>query len=220
MRRRNRAVVGILAILTAAVICAALYLVYSQLLPVRRPKNRYQGTVSKYISSVDKDGDGVDDQTDILKGALAYVRKRPQYLSKYYADGYPDDGYGVCTDVVAAALRSAGYDLMELVQEDIRLFPGSYAVSEPDANIDFRRVENLSVYFSHQAISLTTDITDIEAWQGGDIVIFENHIGIISDRRNQNGVPYLIHHSGPMQTQYEEDILENRTDILGHYRVS
>ena len=59
-----------------------------------------------------------------------------------------------------------------------------------------------------------------EQWQGGDIVIFERHIGIVSDRRNKNGVPYVIHHNDPWQTAYEQDILEERTDIVGHYRIS
>ena len=59
-----------------------------------------------------------------------------------------------------------------------------------------------------------------EQWQGGDIVIFERHIGIVSDRRNKNGVPYVIHHNAPWQTAYEQDILEERTDIVGHYRIS
>lgn len=51
-------------------------------------------------------------------------------------------------------------------------------------------------------------------------MIFENHIGIVSDRRNKNGVPYIIHHNDPWQSAYEQDILEKRTDIVGHYRIS
>ena len=46
---------------------------------------------------MDADGDGVDDQTDVLDNALAYVDTRPKYKSRYYQTGYPDDGYGVCT---------------------------------------------------------------------------------------------------------------------------
>ena len=42
-----------------------------------------------------------------------------------------------------------------------------------DKNIDFRRVKNLKVYFDNNAISLTTDINEIEEWQGGDIVVFK-----------------------------------------------
>lgn len=41
-----------------------------------RPKNEYNGTeITPYHSSVDKDGDGTDDQTDILTNALVYVKK-------------------------------------------------------------------------------------------------------------------------------------------------
>ena len=76
------------------------------------------------------------------------------------------------------------------------------------------------VFFAHHAAALTTDVSRTEEWQGGDLVIFENHIGIVSDRRNKNGVPYIIHHNDPWQSAYEQDILEKRTDIVGHYRIS
>lgn len=40
----------------------------------------------------------------------------------------------------------------------------------------------------------------------GDIVIFgTTHIGIVSDKRNKDGVPYLIHNAG--QPLREEDAL-------------
>ena len=126
----------------------------------------------------------------------------------------------MCTDVVAFALKNAGYDLMEMVQTDIQNNPQDYDISKPDSNIDFRRVRNLKVFFAHTAVSLTTDVHDIESWQGGDIVIFQTHIGMVSDRRNKNGVPYLIHHNDPWQASYEEDILETRDDIVGHYRMT
>ena len=155
-----------------------------------------------------------------LEGALHYVASRPKYKSRYYQTGYPDDGYGVCTDVVAYALRYASYDLMALIEADIQANPNDYNIEEPDIHIDFRRVRNLKVYFAHAALSLTTDVSAIEEWQGGDIVIFQNHIGIVSDRRNRNGVPYVIHHNGPWQKTYEQDILEDRDDIAGHYRMA
>ena len=63
--------------------------------------------IATYISSIDKDGDGIDDQTEILDNAKQYVKTKPKYQSKYYASGYPDDEYGVCTDVVAFALKDA-----------------------------------------------------------------------------------------------------------------
>lgn len=202
----------------AGFLCVYLLFRY-QNTSAKRPADQYGHTIEQIHSAVDKDGDGRDDQTDILQGALAYIETRPKYKSKYYETGYPDDEYGVCTDVVANALKNAGYDLMELVQEDISENPEDYSLEKQDINIDFRRVKNLKVFFAHRAVSLTTDVTRIEEWQGGDIVIFRNHIGIISDRRNEQGVPYVIHHNDPMQSFYEQDILESRTDIEGHYRM-
>lgn len=187
------------------------------------PHRKYSNedfNIDTYISQVDKDLDGVDDQTDILEGVRNYIAKKPKYKSKYYATGYPDDLYGVCTDVVAFGLKNAGYDLMLLVNEDIKNNKEDYNIETIDINIDFRRVRNLKVYFAKNAISLTTDIKNIAEWQGGDIVIFENHIGIISDKRNRKGIPFVIHHANPYQRYYEEDILEYKTDIVGHYRIS
>lgn len=174
--------------------------------------------IAPCYSTADQDQDGVDDQTDLLQSAQAYLEKKPKYRSQYYSGGYPDDEYGVCTDVVGAAFLGAGYDLRELVNADILAHREDYAIETVDKDIDFRRVRNLNVYFARHAVSLTTDLTDIAAWQGGDIVIFPEHIGILSDKRNRRGIPFLLHHAYPMQRHYEEDVLE-RYDILAHYRV-
>ena len=48
-----------------------------------------------------------------------YISTKPKYKSKYYDGGYSVDEYGVCTDVVANGLLGAGYDLRELVNNDI-----------------------------------------------------------------------------------------------------
>ena len=176
--------------------------------------------IETYISDIDMDNDGIDDETDILNNARNYIATKPKYKSKYYGTGYPDDNYGVCTDVVTFSLKNTGYDLMELVNEDIINNKEKYHIKTIDKNIDFRRVVNLKIYFDHHAITLTTNIDEIDKWQGGDIVIFKKHIGIVSDKRNKNGVPFVIHHANPFQINYEEDILENRYDIVGHYRIS
>ena len=189
-----------------------------EITPVHDHSNADFG-IPEIQSSVDMDGDGIDDQTDILMSARSYIAKKPIYKSKYYASGYPNDNYGVCTDVVASALKNSGYDLMQLVHDDIIAHPQAYAIDTPDIRIDVRRVANLKVYFDHTATALTTDVHDISAWQGGDIAVFQNHIGIVSDQRNSRGVPYVIHHNSRFQARYEEDILEKRDDITGHYRI-
>ena len=176
--------------------------------------------IKTYISKTDKDNDGIDDQTDILNNVSEYIKTNPKYKSKYYATGYPNDEYGVCTDVVAFGLKGAGYDLMNLVNEHIKTNRNLYDIDVIDKNIDFRRVQNLKVYLDNNAIALTNDINKIKEWQGGDIVVFKNHIGIVSDKRNKKGIPFIIHHANPYQRYYEEDILEYRNNIIGHYRIS
>ena len=122
------------------------------------PEHKYSNedfTIKTYISSIDKDKDAIDDQTDILNNAKKYVETKPKYKSKYYNTGYPNDGYGVCTDVVGFALKESGYDLMTLVNEDVKLHKERYNIKIIDKNIDFRRVNNLNIYFKYNSISLT-----------------------------------------------------------------
>ena len=175
--------------------------------------------ITTYKSLIDKDEDGVDDQTDILQSAKEYLATNPKYKSKYYGTGYPDDEYGVCTDVVAFALLHSGYDIMTLLNEDVIKARDAYDIDIVDKNIDFRRVNNLDTYFKRHMISLSTDLSNISDWQGGDIVVFDGHIGIVSDKRNFKGIPFLLHNANPYQIRYEEDVLEKYT-IISHYRVS
>lgn len=194
-------------------------LYYFEVIPHVRYTNEFFH-FSTYDSDFDADQDGIDDQTDILNGALQYIKTRPKYKSKYYSTGYPDDEYGTCVDVVNFALLNAGYDIQKLLYEDVLLNPEVYEIEIIDKNIDFRRVLNLNTYLKRHAISLTTDLKEYEMWQGGDIVVFESHIGIISSARNRKKIPFLIHHSRPNQLYYEEDVLEKQGKIIGHYRMS
>jgi uncharacterized protein YijF (DUF1287 family) len=169
-------------------------------------------------SGADFDKDGTDDYADIVVGAKLDADNRPRYVSKYYADAYPPENEGVCTDLVWRAFASAGYSLKDMVDTDIRQTPDAYPdVEKRDANIDFRRVPNLKIFFDRHATSLTCDLNEIGEWQAGDIVIVNGtkHIGIVSDKRNRNGVPYLLHNGG--QPDREQDILES-SSITAHYR--
>ncbi len=216
---KNKIIVLLIVILV--VILSIIILYKLSIIPHKQYTNK-DFDIKTYISGIDKDNDGIDDQTDILNNVKKYIHTKPKYQSKYYNTGYPNDEYGVCTDVVGFGLKDAGYNLMELVNEDIIAHKDRYNIKSIDKNIDFRRVRNLNVYLKNNHISLTTDLSKIAEWQGGDIIVFKDHIGIISDKRNKKGIPFLIHHANPMQIKYEEDILElyNKDYIIGHYRIS
>ena len=86
------------------VILIITYIFYhNNLLP--HPKyTKKDFNIPTYKSANDQDHDGLDDQSDILKNVREYIQTKPQYKSKYYQGGYPDDNYGVCSDVVAFGL--------------------------------------------------------------------------------------------------------------------
>ena len=171
---------------------------------------------------MDFDGDGVDDYTDILAGARKDAEAAPAYDDGYYQGGYPPADRGACTDVVWRAFAEAGYDLKAMVDADVAAHPADYASAAPapDPNIDFRRTGVLDVFLSKYAQTLTTDTSDKAAWQGGDIVVFEytRHIGVVSDLRGGDGLPFIIHNMG--QRQRENDYLAFRKHmaVTGHYR--
>ena len=185
------------------------------------PKKRYTAEdfgIETIKSSTDYNKNGTNDYTDILLGARKDAENHPTYNGNYYDGGYPPDNIGVCTDVVWRAFKNAGYSLRDMVNRDIINRREAYPQIEVrDNNIDFRRVSNLQTFFEEYAQKLTTDTNEISQWQPGDIVIFNGgkHIGIVSDKRNSKGQPYIIHNGG--QPNREEDYFK-RAEVYAHYR--
>ncbi len=203
-------------ILISAIICIGLFEInYWNLIPKRIYTAEDFGIIT-IKSEIDANHNGIDDYMDIVFGARAFVEIKPKYKSEYYEGGYPPEGIGVCTDVVWKGLKNAGYSLKDLVDEDISKNLECYTtITKQDKHIDFRRVKNLKIFFDRKAQSLTLDANRIEEWQPGDIVVYSNHIAIVSDKRNNLGKAYIIHHGG--QPILEEDAL-TRHEIVGHYR--
>ena len=162
MKKKITIIITLIIVILIIIVLYALY--HLNYIEHKKYTNK-DFNIMTYKSKIDKDNDGIDDQTDILNNARDYIKTKPKYKSKYYTTGYPDDEYGVCTDVVAFALKDAGYDLMELVNEDIKANKDLYNIDNIDnidKKIDFRRVQNLKIYLDNNAISLTTDINKID----------------------------------------------------------
>ena len=101
---KKRLVFIIISIIIMPITVLLLYL-YNSILHKQYTNADFK--IETYVSNIDKDDDGIDDQTDILNNVRNYISKNPKYKSKYYETGYPNDGYGVCTDVVAFGLKDA-----------------------------------------------------------------------------------------------------------------
>lgn len=206
---------GLLVLLLAAAVAGLLWWRFG-------PRPYYtaqQLGIPAVTSPNDGDGDGVEDYADMVAGIRAYFDTKPHYASKYYAGGYPDDGLGVCTDVVWQGFRAAGYQLKELVDADIAACSEAYPYADPDPNIDFRRVVNLDDFFRRHAQVLTNSFDDPSQWQAGDIVVFGDceHIAVCSDKRDRKGIPFILHHGNPIDEAVERPDIYKRP-VTGHYR--
>jgi uncharacterized protein len=163
----------------------------------------------------------------LVQEARLQVGVTISYDSAYRKLPYPGGDVpmsaGVCTDVLIRAFRGLGLDLQEAVHNDMKRgfdqYPRDWGLKGPDPNIDHRRVLNLMTYFKRlgwererRTRSAEFKAGDIAAWNlsGG-----ATHIGIISDRRNEAGIPLVIHNIG--WGAREEDILFSFR-MIGHYR--
>ena len=177
-------------------------------------------------SKVDRNGNGVPDPIDIVNEARKEADQKTVYKDAYYVGGYPPDGEGVCTDVIWRGFKAIGVNIKELIDKDIRNNLSSYKAvnGQPDPNIDFRRVLNQDVFFKRNAIELTNeliedDINNLKEWQPGDIVVFVEayqHVGIISDKRDYDGIPFVIHNNRPCASEAKLSWFPKQ--IHAHYR--
>lgn len=166
----------------------------------------------------------------LVAAADERTRKPVIYDGSYREIGFPwgdvPDHTGVCTDVVIRAYRKLGIDLQHLVNHDMSLnffaYPSfsNWRLTQPDPNIDHRRVLNLQVFFARAGQNLPISYHP-QDYQPGDIVTWNirpgmPHIGIVSDRVAPDGVTPLIIHNIGNGTEYENVLFS--MDITGHFR--
>jgi uncharacterized protein YijF (DUF1287 family) len=161
-----------------------------------------------------------------LKIQNPLILYRSGYTKIPYPNGDVPESYGVCSDVVIRAYREVGVDLQQLVHEDMRKnfdkYPKLWGLTNPDPNIDHRRVPNLRVFFSRKGTVLPSS-RNPDDYKPGDIVTWNlrnkgslPHIGIVTDQRSADGKrPKIVHNIGYGQNL--DDMLFDYK-ITGHYR--
>ncbi len=144
------------------------------------------------------------------------------YDPGYYQISYPNGDVpsgGACTDVIIRVLRKNGMDLQQLIHEDMKkdfsAYPNKWGLSQPDRNIDHRRVPNIMTYFSRRNVDMPVTRNEND-YKPGDIICWElspgiTHIGILLDGTR------VFHNIGP--TSKIDDNFLFRYRIIGHYRL-
>ena len=176
-------------------------------------------------SAHDRDGDGIPDPLDLLIGARktvanadAYTREAEGYIAIAYPMGDVPRTMGVCTDVIIRAARNAGIDIQKELHDDIRRARAAYPMVKGlgDPNIDQRRVATLLPYFKRRWESHTARLDDpADPLRPGDIILMDtfpdrsgpDHIGILSDRVDERGLPLVINNWTEGTVTAEMDLL-------------
>lgn len=157
------------------------------------PKKYYKASdfnIRILYSKVDYDNDNIDDYSDIILGAREQINNKYDNIETF----------------LYLSLKRAGYDLEKMIFEDIELYPNDYVNNS---------LKNINIYLKKYYPSFTNDYNEIANWQPGDIIIFENdNIGIVSDRRNKEGITLIINYNNKV---VEEDSIK-KYPIKGHYR--
>lgn len=173
-------------------------------------------------AAADRDRDGVPDVLDVLMGARKTVLNADAYTEGYVSLPFPHGDVprtmGVCTDVIVRALRNAGLDLQAAVHQDIRKAPRAYPMvkGKGNASIDHRRVKTILPWFKRHMDARSAALDDAaDPLRPGDIVFMDtfaskpgpDHIGIVSDRKNGDGLPLVINNWTNGTVTAEMDLL-------------
>ena len=170
----------------------------------------------------DHDGDGIPDPLDVFIGAKKTVLNADAYTEGYMEMSYPmgdvPRNVGVCTDVIIRAVRNAGIDLQKELHDDIRRARGAYPMVKGNGNpvIDQRRVATLLPYFKRHWQQHGTKLDDpTDPWRPGDVIFMDtfpsksgpDHIGIVSDTLDDEGLPMIINNWTNGTVTKEMDLL-------------
>lgn len=161
-----------------------------------------------------------------VERSTVHVRYVADYVRIPYPGGDVPADTGVCTDEIIRIYRKVGIDLQKEVHEDeighFSEYPRKWRwlLSQPDTNIDHRRVPNLMVFFRRngESLPITTSAAD---YLPGDIVAWDlgggqTHIGMVVDRQPLLAKRYMILHNIGRGPQIEDVLFDWK--IIGHYR--
>ena len=179
-----------------------------------------------------------DAQLRVLACAQSQVALGVKVTRGYHSIEYPwgdiPKRLGTSPDLAIRCLRDLGLDLQQLIHVDRIRYPSRYplhlwASRRPDKSIDHRRLANIYTFlrkFAKPMNELTDSAKKLAKFQPGDLVFwlgqkggeYPSLFGIVSDRRDAQGVPRII--TIIRQESWMSDTHSlGDWQVMGHFRI-
>lgn len=225
MKKKRRSSLGGWLLVAFAVVLGGFFV--RPLIPFLRAQTELTSpaNVEEAVNSLRSDGDF---GSKLAAAALERTQMTVNFDNVYYQIDFPEGDIaadrGKAEDLIVRAYRAEGIDLQVEVHADIKenfySYPQIFGTSEPDTNIDHRRVQNLQRFFTRkgQALAVTQDEED---YSFGDIVTWQlldgnKHIGIVVPGPGaKKSEKWVVHNigNGP---EWEKKLFDYT--IKGHFR--
>ncbi len=174
----------IIFIFTILIFSVVILIIMNKFVLKKEYYNATDFNIKTIYSKIDYNKNGIDDYSDILLGAKKSLKK-----------DFNEEEF------ITYSFKYAGYNIKKMIKK--------YNYNKEESTIN-----NFINYLKNNVKRVSKNISKIEDFQPGDILVFDKKIGIISDKRNKKGNTYIIYYKDKI---VEEDIIKN-IDIKGHYR--
>lgn len=146
--------------------------------------------IKTLYSKIDYNENGIDDYSDFLLGAKKRINKSDTYDS-----------------LLIRIFKYAGYNLEGIVK--------CYYSDNKQYYKGKEKIDLYKSFINSYATKIENDYKRIKDFQPGDFIFLQDGIGILSDKRNKDGLNFLIMiKDGKV---IEEDVLKE-VKVSGHYR--
>lgn len=181
---------SVILIFIIVIFCFLVLLILNRFILVKEYYKASDFSIKTVYSKIDYNRNGIDDYSDFLLGAKKRINKSETY-----------------EELIVKVFKYAGYDLDKMVDEYFA-----------DSNIDKHKNDRISLYKSFindNATRIEIDYKKRADFQPGDFLFLQDGIAILSDKRNRQGLNFVIMIENGKVIE-KEDMRDMK--ISGHYR--
>ena len=188
LKRRLRG--SVILIFIIIIFCIMVLILLNKMVLVKEYYKASDFNIKTIYSKVDYNKNGIDDYSDFLLGAKKIKGKNSSY-----------------EELMIKVFQYAGYNLDKMVD--------NYFKDSKDLENKMDRISLYKSFINDNATKISINFKKKEDFQPGDFIFLSEGIGLLSDKRDKNGLNYIIVIENGKVVE-KEGLKE--LDVSGHYR--